>query len=294
MIYLFIILSISNFNLYLYNLSPSKLHRLYNKLGENMMKNEELEKTIDILQLQIKEQEVLLKTKDDIILKQSKLASLGEIINNISHQWKQPLMEISALNMNLEAKIMLEQTISNDSVLETMNKSNEILKFMSNTIDDFRNFFSTNKETKTYLISEILSNVTTIINHSLSSNNIKLNIIIKHNFKITCIKNELIQALINIISNSKDAIMENTNQTNGTINIILYKKNNHNILKICDNGDGIKAKNIDDIFNPFVTINKKNGTGVGLFMSKLIIEDHMPYKLLAHNIKNGACFKIIF
>ncbi len=258
------------------------------------MKNEELEKTIDILQLQIKEQEVLLKTKDDIILKQSKLASLGEIINNISHQWKQPLMEISALNMNLEAKIMLEQTISNDSVLETMNKSNEILKFMSNTIDDFRNFFSTNKETKTYLISEILSNVTTIINHSLSSNNIKLNIIIKHNFKITCIKNELIQALINIISNSKDAIMENTNQTNGTINIILYKKNNHNILKICDNGDGIKAKNIDDIFNPFVTINKKNGTGVGLFMSKLIIEDHMPYKLLAHNIKNGACFKIIF
>lgn len=229
--------------------------------------------------------------KNEIVTQQSKMASMGEIISNIGHQWRQPLMEISTLMMNIETKVKFVGSISNEEILETVDKSNDIVQFMSQTIEDFRNFFAKNKEKEYFYITKQTSLVVNMIKSSLVSKNIKLNIIIKNNSKIYGFKNEYAQVLINIISNSKDAILSK-NIKNGQITIRIYEKAENSILEIEDNGGGVKVKPIEKIFEPFFTYKKQDGTGIGLFMSKLIIENNMNGKLMVKNKNNGACFKI--
>jgi len=229
--------------------------------------------------------------KDEIVIQQSKMASMGEMINNIAHQWRQPLMEISSLLMNTEAKIKLEGDISKDDIIDTIDKSNHVIQFMSHTIDDFRNFFASNKERETFLIAEQLSSMLNIMKISLSHSNIKVDIIIKNNLKVCGFKNEYAQVLVNIISNAKDAIIQNKIK-NGKITIKLYEKDTRSVLEIEDNAGGIPFEPKQKVFEPFFTFKKKNGTGIGLFMSKLIIENNMNGKLDVKNTSKGACFSI--
>jgi C4-dicarboxylate-specific signal transduction histidine kinase len=230
--------------------------------------------------------------KDEIVIQQSKMASMGEMINNIAHQWRQPLMEISSLLMNTEAKIKLQGVTSQEEILDTIDKSNQVIKFMSHTIDDFRNFFATNKQKEEFLIAKQISSMLNIMKISLSSHNIKVDVIIKNNLKVTGFKNEYAQVLVNIISNAKDAIVSN-NIKNGKIIIKLYAKDNKSVLEIEDNAGGIPFEPKQKVFDPFFTYKKKNGTGIGLFMSKIIIETNMNGKLDVTNKNNGACFSIV-
>ena len=201
-------------------------------------------------------------------------------------------MEISTLIMNMETKIKLIGHISNEDILDTIDKSNDVIQFMSQTIEDFRNFFAINKQKKDFFITEQISRVANMIRTSLAKNNIKLNIIIKDNLKIHGFENEYSQVLINIIANSKDAIVSK-NIKNGQINIKLYKKDSDAILEIGDNAGGIRIEPIQKVFEPFFTYKKKGGTGIGLFMSKLIIENNMKGKLTVKNKTAGASFKIV-
>ena len=232
------------------------------------------------------------KRLKDLLTQQSKMATMGEMISNIAHQWRQPLMEVSTLLMSMEAKIKLLNTISNEDILDTVWKSNEVLKYMSNTIDDFRNFFATDKTKEDFFVSEQIEQAINMIRSSIKSNNIKVNIIIKNNIKIFGCQNEYLQVLINILSNAKDAIVAK-NIDDGTITIRIFKKGKFNILEIQNNGGIIVAKPIEKVFEPFYTYNKKNGTGIGLFMSKLIIENNMNGKIRVENKQNGANFRII-
>ncbi len=256
-------------------------------------------KVISILEKENKELKKQLETlsnqnhlKDEIVIQQSKMASMGEMINNIAHQWRQPLMEISSLLMNTEAKIKINGHIPNEDIIDTIDKSNQVIKFMSETIDDFRNFFATDKQKENFIVAEKISSVLNIMKMSLSSNNIKVNVIIKDNIKIYGLENEYAQVLVNIIANAKDAIVSN-NILNGKIVIKLYKKNSKSILEIEDNAGGIPLEPKDKVFEPFFTYKKKHGTGIGLFMSKLIIENSMSGKLKVENKNKGACFSII-
>ena len=230
--------------------------------------------------------------KDEIVIQQSKMASMGEMINNIAHQWRQPLMEISSLLMNTEAKIKLNGKISNDEIIDSIDKSNQVIKFMSETIEDFRNFFATDKQKEHFIVAEKISSVLNLMKMSLASNNIKVKVIIKDNIKIHGLQNEYAQVLVNIIANAKDAI-ESNKIKNGKIVIKLYSKNNKSVLEIEDNAGGIPLEPKEKVFEPFFTYKKKNGTGIGLFMSKLIIENSMDGKLKVENKKEGACFCII-
>lgn len=256
-------------------------------------------KVISILENENKELKKQLATlvdqnhlKDEIVIQQSKMASMGEMINNIAHQWRQPLMEISSLLMNTEAKIKLHGNISNEEIIDSIDKSNQVIKFMSETIDDFRNFFASTKQKDTFIVAEKISSVLNIMKLSLSTNNIKVKVIIKDNIKINGLKNEYGQVLINIISNAKDAIILNKIEK-GKIIIKLYKKYDKSILEIEDNAGGIPLEPKEKVFEPFFTYKKKNGTGIGLFMSKLIIENSMNGKLQVENKNKGACFSII-
>ncbi|MCD4758091.1 MAG: HAMP domain-containing histidine kinase [Arcobacteraceae bacterium] len=226
-----------------------------------------------------------------ILTQQSKMAAMGEMIGNIAHQWRQPLMELSSILINTEAKIRIQENISNDEILEVINRSNHILKYMSNTIDDFRNFFAKDKEKTQFKISDQIKRTVNILSSTLDNKNIKVNIILKHNPTIYGYKNEYSQVLINIISNAKDVLVQRGIK-NGLIEVKVYEQEGLCITEVLDNGGGISEKYIDDIFKPFMTFEKKDGTGIGLFMAKLIVENNMNGTLSASNEQNGAKFFI--
>ena len=246
--------------------------------------NKELEKKI---QEEVRKN----REKDKLLFQQNKMAALGEMLGNISHQWRQPLMEISSLFLPIEAKLHMDISLEKEELLESINKLNEITKYMSNTIDDFRDFFTTDKEKIEFKLLEQINSTINIISGGLKTYNIKLDIIIQKNPTLIGYKNEYSQVLINIINNAKDILIQRKIE-NPYIKISIYERKENIITTIEDNGGGIKVEPIEKIFEPFFTYQKINGSGLGLFMSKLIIQNNMNGKLEASNSENGAFFKI--
>lgn len=252
----------------------------------------ELEEHNKELEKKIKEEVTKNREKDKLLFQQAKMASLGEMLGHISHQWRQPLMELSSLFLPIEAKLNMGLDLEKEEILESITKLNDITKYMSTTIDDFRNFFAKDKEKIEFEILEQINSTINIISGSLKANNIHLDIIIKKNPKIWGYKNEYAQVLINIINNAKDVLILRKIEK-PQIKIIIEEINNCIITSISDNAGGIKILPLEKVFEPFFTYEKVNGSGIGLFMSKLIIEKNMNGKLLVSNEKAGASFKII-
>ena len=232
------------------------------------------------------------RQKEKIMFQQNKMASLGEMLNNIAHQWRQPLMELSSLFIPIQAKIDFDIELDKKEIKDSILKLNDITKYMSNTIDDFRDFFATDKEKEEFKLSEQINASLNIISSSLKTNNIMLEIIIKKNPTLVGYKNEYTQVLINIINNAKDILIQRK-ILNPKIKIVISEIKEEIIISVEDNAGGVKVQPIENIFKPFFTYDKIGGTGVGLFMSKLIIENNMNGKLLVENTKDGALFKII-
>ena len=246
--------------------------------------NKELEK-------KIQEEVAKNREKDKLMFQQSKLASLGEMLGNISHQWRQPLMEINSLFLPIEAKLSLTDTLDKEEVLEAIQKLNHITRYMSNTIDDFTDFFSTDKEKIKFKLLEQINSTINIISGGLKANNINLDIIMNKNPELIGYKNDYSQVLINIISNAKDILVQRKIE-NPYIKISIFEENNNIVTTVEDNAGGINVIPIEKIFEPFFTYQKTNGSGLGLFMSKLIIEKNLNGKLEVKNYSQGAFFKI--
>jgi len=237
----------------------------------------------------------------EMMFQQSKVASLGEMLGNIAHQWRQPLSIIStiATGMRLKQEIGV---LDNNEFLTNMDNINEHAQYLSNTIDDFRNFFLTNNSLslKNINCQQALQKTITLVIDALRCSNI---IIIKNFEKkdliITSNENLLIQALINIINNAKDALQKNINHK--YIFIDLEQKDSHVIIRIKDNAGGIPDNIINNIFEPyFTTKHKSQGTGIGLYMTNQILTKHLKSKLYVKNTifqyleyeYKGACFEI--
>ena len=201
-------------------------------------------------------------------------------------------MEINSLFLPIEGKISLDMPLDKEEILETISKLNHITKYMSNTIDDFKNFFATDKEKIKFQLLEQINSTINIISGGLKNNNIKLDIIIQKNPELTGYKNDYSQVLINIINNAKDVLVQRKIE-NPYIKISIFEENANIITTVEDNAGGIKVDPIEKIFEPFFTYEKIGGSGIGLFMSKLIIEKNMNGKLLVENSSKGAFFKII-
>jgi len=246
-----------------------------------------LESKIAKLQKQISEARV----DNQILTQQSKMALLGEMLGNIAHQWRQPLMELSSIIMGMEAKVKLIGEISSDEVIDTAERSSIILKFMSSTIDDFRDFFVKDKEKILFKLSDQIKRTINMLTSSLDNQNIKVEIIIKANPQIFGYKNEYSQVLINLISNAKDALVGRKIE-NPKITVKVHQDEKYCITEVIDNAGGIKVTPINKVFESFFTFEKKDGTGIGLFMSKLIVEKNMDGKLEVYNNEDGACFTI--
>ncbi|MBN2782584.1 MAG: PAS domain S-box protein, partial [Campylobacterales bacterium] len=230
--------------------------------------------------------------KDMILVQQSKMASMGEMIGNIAHQWRQPL---NALGLTIQKIKMYhdEGMLTTQKLDESVEKSKKLINKMSTTIDDFRNFFKSDKTKHEFFIKDCIEDILVLIEASFKNNNIDLLIDDKSdNVSYIGLKNELEQVILNLLKNAKDALVENKITTPKII--ITIEKNEKDLtIKIKDNAKGIKDDIIDKIFEPYFTTKEQGkGTGIGLYMSKMIIETNMGGTLSVQNKDDGACFTI--
>ena len=213
------------------------------------------------------------------------------MISMIAHQWRQPLSVIAMDANNILVDVELDN-IESDSLKNDLSDILEQTKNLSQTIDDFRNFFKPNKIKDEVLVQDIYMESYRVIDKSLSNNGIE----IEHDFhsdtKIKIFSRELLQVFINILKNAKEALQEKNTEDKKIVTNI-RETDTSIIVEISDNAGGVKKNIIDKIFDPyFSTKNEKNGTGLGLYMSKIIIEKHLFGKLSVTNRDDGSCFTI--
>lgn len=232
------------------------------------------------------------KKKDKAMLQQSKLARMGSMISMIAHQWRQPLSELSGVLMELEMSTRSKK-VNEMQILDSISRSNKTIEFMSNTIDDFRNFYKPDKKKEYFYISDACQKAFSIVNATLNNLSIKLLVDIKKDKKIYGYLTQYAQVILNIISNAKDILVERDIK-NPKIYLNIDVKNNSSIVIIRDNAKGINEENIDLVFDPYYSTKERSkGTGLGLYISKLIIEKNMGGELSVENDKEGAVFKIV-
>jgi len=261
------------------------------------LKQSKLKKHIEVLNqsLETKVQEEISKNrqKEKLMLQQSRLAQMGEIISMIAHQWRQPLNTLSMLNQSIIIRYERKKLDEKFVKYFKENSKNQI-KNMSDTIDDFRNFFKPEKEKSEFCINKVIENTIDMVNPIFIKEEIDLIVDVNEELYSIGFPNELGQAILNIINNAKDALEEKDIEDK-FIKISLIKIDDKIQLTINDNAGGIPSDIINNIFDPyFSTKTQKDGTGLGLYMSKLIIEDHCGGKLEVKNNKYGALFIISF
>ena len=241
------------------------------------------------------------KLQQEELFRRSRMAQMGEMLSMIAHQWRQPLGAISSISIDLNMKLELEsfnlkeeesrqecQTYFDSSLRDI----NNLIDGLSNTIDDFRNFYKPDKKTKLCLIDEPVEKALKIIQASLDSNGISVIKEFDSMKKIKLFDGEVIQVILNILQNAQDNFLDNS-ISDAKILINTYDNDKNSVIEIQDNGGGIDKKVIDSIFDPYYsTKNEKNGTGLGLYMSKIIINEHHNGIINVKNVNNGVCFKI--
>ena len=234
-------------------------------------------------------EKILNQKKDDFLREQSKLSSMGEMLRNIAHQWRQPLSEINAVAMKIDADFYKKRL--NALTLEAdIQRIENITYHMSSTIESFNSYFKGNKQLDTTTLKIVLDKTLNIMDTSLK--NIEVNMDIEDNSNINLNISEFIQVLHIILNNSVDALTFG-NIENKTIIIRVKKSYDKHILEIEDNAGGIKEENLTKIFDPyFSTKFKSNGAGIGLYIAKIIIEDSLKGTLSVSNTLKGARFTI--
>ncbi len=233
------------------------------------------------------------RQKEQMMIQQAKLAAMGEMIGSIAHQWRQPLNFLSAMLIDLKDAYNYGE-LDAEYFADSARQAEVQMQFMSKTIDDFSNFFKPSKEKVLFNVGESISDVIFLVSQQLKNNNILINIKLNgQSLFVYGYPNEFKQVLVNIINNSKDAILECRNKLDndfvGNIDIEIYSQNSTVTISIADNGGGFVRDALDRMFEPyFSTKEESKGTGIGLYMSKVIIEDNMNGKLSIRNIDNGA------
>jgi len=214
-----------------------------------------------------------LRESEQMMMQQSKMASMGEMLSNIAHQWRQPLSIISTVASGVRVKKQFS-TLSDDELIKYMDDIGDSVQFLSKTIDDFRDFFKPDKQKVEFSAISVVDRSLKILDASFKNHNIE---IIKkvQDVKLIQLNGELMQVLINILNNAKDILRENEIE-NKVIEIQAYQKNNRAIFTIHDNAGGVPTNIEEHIFEPyFTTKHKSQGTGIGLYMSHQIITKHM-------------------
>jgi len=270
--------------------------KLIHNVWRDIQKRKDIEEELNSLTIKLEEkvQKEIAKNEEKTkqLIQQSRLAQMGEMLSMIAHQWRQPLTAISATTNNILIRLMLDENLPKKELEKELSLISDYSIHLSTTIDDFRNFFKTDKEKILISLENIINNSVSIIKGSLDSNNIKLEIELNSNEEIMVHATEINQVILNIIKNAEDVLVENL-VLDSKIKIKTYSDEQNVYIEISDNGSGIKQDIIDKVFDPyFSTKSEKDGTGLGLYMSKIIINDHCGGSLKVRNGDNGAVFTI--
>ncbi|MDD2780732.1 PAS domain-containing sensor histidine kinase [Sulfuricurvum sp.] len=232
-----------------------------------------------------------IKTTQELMMAQSRHAAMGEMISMIAHQWRQPLSIVSMIVNNLLVDIELDGLDEN----KCTTSSKEILSqvnFLSKTIDVFRDFFRPSKEKELADIVEMIHEALAIIDASLKNKGISIEISNPSDVRAKVYSRELLQVVINIIKNAKEALVM-SNVSDPSIKIEIKEEGEMVDIAISNNGPSITTEVISHIFEPyFSTKDEKIGTGLGLYMSKIIVEKHLHGVISVHNMDGGVCFNI--
>ncbi len=229
--------------------------------------------------------------KEEMLITQSRHAAMGEMISMIAHQWRQPITVIamSANNLQLNSLLSKLDTESCDAIAAKILEQTEHL---SKTIDDFRNFFSPNKKKELAIVNDIIEENFQVVGKSLENHNIIVEKKYESTTPVLLFSRELLQVIINIVNNAKEAIMD-AKIADPKINVRTYEDVDNIYISICNKGLNIPEDIKVKIFDPyFSTKDQKNGTGLGLHMSKTIIEKHLKGRIKVKNIEDGVCFNI--
>ena len=313
------------------SLSSINIKNKWHAIGivRDITKRKVIENTLNELNLnlqQMVQKEVEAhRQKDIMLIQQSKMAAMGEMIGVIAHQWKQPLNALSLIVQDIQdayAHNELDEKYIGNIIEQSLSQ----IEFMARTIDDFRNFFSPSKESVQFFIVESINEIYNIIIGQLKKLNIKVTLLCKsgnsgtsqnivkndfweiatckeaNNLQMFGYQNEFKQVILNLLTNAMDAIVNRREKEKdinvGKIDIKLNKIDKDIIIEISDNGGGIPSEIIQSIFDPyFTTKSEKKGTGIGLYMSKSIIENSMKGKISVQNKEegaSGAVFTLIF
>ncbi|MDO8927030.1 MAG: HAMP domain-containing sensor histidine kinase [Sideroxyarcus sp.] len=260
---------------------------LLREIAERREAEEALRQLNETLAQRVKNEVAANRDKDHLLIQQSRLAAMGEMVHNIAHQWRQPLNSLSLIISNIlddfRFKTLTEETLERDSA-----NARRLIERMSTTIDDFRDFFRPDREKSSFDVATSIRDAVFIIEASLKSNHIELTLDAPPGLTASGFPGQYGQAVLNLLVNAKEAILEHR-QSGGRIRVVLEQKDGFAVLGVEDNGGGIPANILQQLFDPYFT-TKDQGTGIGLYMAKMIIERNMEGTISATNIEDGARF----
>ena len=276
--------------------SKDEIGQLENSFNEMAEKIEQLIKEEKILNNTLEEKIIVetskQKEQEQLLIQQTRLAAMGEMIGNIAHQWRQPLNALGLVLQNLKFSYDIGE-LDEKMMDKSINKANILTQNMSKTIDDFRKFFKPNKAKEKFGINENVNKAIELVESTFEHHNIKLKKEFSSNeLEFNGFPNEFSQVILNILTNAKDALLER-NIENPEVIVQTKMENNNIFISIRDNAKGIDVDIINKIFEPYFTTKEEGkGTGIGLYMSKIIIENNMNGKIEVSNEENGANFTI--
>jgi len=254
--------------------------------------NSELHRLKEHLEIRIAESLADNRKKESMIVAQSRQAAMGQMINFIAHQWKQPLSSINAIIQNVRDCYYYDELTP-----EKIDKETDLImqqvKFLADTIDEFRDFFKPDKEREFFNIKDIINRTIKLVDKSFLVNNIELVLDISDNCLVNGFPNEYSQVVLNIFNNAREAFRDIDKSQDKFVKIILAKENDKNLLLISNNAGCIANETLPHVFEAYYTTKgSQKGSGLGLYMSKTIIEEHFKGKLSVKNIDNGVEFRI--
>lgn len=303
--YFLIILSLKKGYLKLLYMKDTDIENIYNLLCKFKRKInfalsacegvKELEELNEKLEERVFESVKKIREHEEMLLLQSKSAIMGEMLEMIAHQWRQPLTSIGMISNNMLFNIIIseENELDKEIFKNELEDINKQIKYLSSTIDDFRGFFKESKEKEKVLIEDILQKSISLTKKQLEQNSIEIEVINTcSNLVINTYKNELTQVLLNLMYNAKDAF-ESQDIRDKKIILECFLRDENLIIELKDNAGGIDKDIMTKIFQPYFSTKKeKNGTGLGLYMSRIILQRHLAADISVRNENGGAVFSI--
>jgi len=265
------------------------------KIGQELeLQNEELQTAYQDLEMETERRVQTveeLRQKDRMLIQQGRLAAMGEMLGHIAHQWRQPINVIGLTTQQLAVQFQHDE-LTQETLQAHVDKTMRILVHLSQTIDDFTNFAGPDRARSEFPVGEVITKTISLMEGTFKSQNIKIDVNIEGEPRINGYPNEYVQVLLNILMNARDALLERKVRQ-PVVSVRALTDEGRSVVLIRDNAGGIEEQVLEKIFDPYFTTKEAGkGTGIGLFMSKTIIEKNMGGQLSACNAGEGAEFRI--